>query len=55
MDERSAKIAARILLKAFEDGIFVRSTANDSQPGWSFRFVAPLQALAQLQEWVNEQ
>lgn len=43
-------LAVSALMKAFDDGIFVRDTSNDHRPDWSIRLSNPLRALAVLRE-----
>ena len=39
-----------IVLRGFAEGVFVRSTANDGDPGWAIKLFPYLRALAKLQE-----
>lgn len=43
-------LAVSALMKAFDDGIFVRDTSNDHRPDWAIRLFNPLRALAVLRE-----
>lgn len=43
-------LAVSALMKAFDDGIFVRDTSNDHRPDWAIRLLNPLRALAVLRE-----
>lgn len=36
------------VLKAFDDGLFIRNTKGDEESGWAFKFALPLSALARL-------
>ena len=38
----------RLLLKAFDDGIFVRDASRDAEPGWALKLIKPLAALGRL-------
>ena len=40
--------ACRIILKAFDDGVFVRSTAGDNNPKWAIELLPYIQALNDL-------
>lgn len=44
----------RKILDGFEQGIFVRSTRGDEQPGWAIRLAPYLMAMARLQEAVEQ-
>jgi hypothetical protein len=39
------------LLKAFDEGVFVRDISRDHEPAWAIRLAFPLAALARLQQW----
>jgi hypothetical protein len=43
-------LAVSALMKAFDDGVFVRDTSNDNRPDWAIRLFNPLRALAVLRE-----
>lgn len=43
-------LAVSALMKAFDDGIFIRDTSNDHRPDWAIRLFNPLRALAVLRE-----
>ena len=45
----------RVVLGAFEAGIFCRSTSGDGDPHWGMQFVKPLAALASLQRAVTHE
>lgn len=46
LDARDEAVA--IVLKAFEDGLFIRDTSGDHDPMWALRFAGPIAALARL-------
>jgi hypothetical protein len=35
-----------VLVTAFDEGVFVRDTSKDNEPGWMLKLVRPLMALA---------
>ena len=45
---REARDAARTVLKAFDDGVFVRDVSYDGESSWAIRLVRPLAALSKL-------
>lgn len=46
--------AVRTVLSAFDDGVFVRDTTRDHEPGWVMKYVKPISALAVLARAVEE-
>lgn len=42
-----------VLLKAFDDGLFVRDTKGDGDPRWAIKLLTPLAAMARLQRTID--
>ena len=40
----------QVLFEAFAEGVFVRDTARDNEPGWALRVMGPLAALKALHD-----
>ena len=47
--------ALKTVLKAFDDGVFIRNVSGDVRPEWMLKLVPVLQALAVLQKAADEE
>lgn len=49
-DPHAGDEAIRTLLRGFEEGVFVRNTANDNDPAWAIKLLPYLRAMNVLQD-----
>lgn len=49
-ENANIKAAVKIILQAFDKGVFVRSTERDNNPKWAIELLPYIQALKQLHE-----
>ncbi len=47
------KVAVRTVLEGFDQGIFIRDTSRDHEPGWGIKLLPYLRAMAVLQKAVE--
>ena len=43
----------KTVIKAFEDGVFVRNISRDGEVGWAMRLVRPMAALGRLKSAID--
>lgn len=50
MDNARIRAAVHVIVKGFDDGVFVRSTERDQNPKWAIELLPYIQALQALHE-----
>ena len=54
-DERELREAVKVVLKAFDDGLFVRCSDGDHKPDWATGLLRPMIALGKLKEFAESE
>lgn len=44
-----------LVLKGFDEGVFIRDTSHDHEPGWAMKMLPYLAALGRLAQAVNHE